>query len=77
MIDPCVNEVIYDGMWQDGLYHGMGTLYVQGEQVAHGEFVRGVFVKGSRLFKDGSSFIGEFQNNLPNGSSYSSFWYHC
>lgn len=68
VIDPCVNEVIYDGMWQDGLYHGMGTLYVQGEQVAHGEFVRGVFVKGSRLFKDGSSFIGEFQNNLPNGS---------
>ena len=45
VIDPCVNEVIYDGMWQDGLYHGMGTLYVQGEQVAHGEFVRGVFVK--------------------------------
>lgn len=31
VIDPCVNEVIYDGMWQDGLYHGMGTLYVQGE----------------------------------------------
>ena len=68
VVDPHVNEVIYDGMWQDGLYHGMGTLYVQGEQVAHGEFVRGVFVKGSRLFKDGTSFIGEFQNNIPNGS---------
>ena len=68
VIDTTVNEIVYSGMWEDGMYNGMGTLYVQGEQVAHGEFIRGVLVKGSRLFKNGTSFVGEFQNNTPNGS---------
>ena len=62
-------EVVYDGEWQNGLWHGKGVLaFSNGERYA-GEFTEGKFSgSGSYSWPDGSEYVGDFADNKRNGN---------
>lgn len=62
------NGDIYSGNWVDDVKSGTGA-YVfggDGSQLV-GEFKAGSITTGKWVFKDGSVFVGRFNNNKPSG----------
>eukprot|EP00753_Platysulcus_tardus_P015087 PLAT4772.1.p2 GENE.PLAT4772.1~~PLAT4772.1.p2 ORF type:complete len:250 (-),score=84.40 PLAT4772.1:70-750(-) len=62
------NGDVYSGDWKRGVKEGRGT-YVLRDTVSQliGEWVAGRLRTGRWVFRDGSSFVGDFQDNKPSG----------
>ena len=72
------NGSTYEGLWDEGLPHGLGKMAL----TTNGEIYEGEFVKGKRYGKgklimstsqgmsfnsQGQHYEGDFKENLPNG----------
>ena len=64
---PSAQEVEYEGHFAGGVYEGEGRLFFENEEEERGEFKKGVLARGRRILKDGSLFVGEFKDGLPDG----------
>lgn len=62
------NEDIYSGQWRAGKKDGQGTYIFKKTGMKYvGSFKNGQMVNGKWLYKNGSFFQGNFDNNQPKG----------
>ena len=58
------NEDVYSGQWKDGKKDGNGTyIFKQTGMKYVGQFKNGQMVNGKWLYKNGTYFEGNFDNN--------------
>ena len=61
------NELVYNGEWKEGYYHGRGILYRNGYEYCSGYFENNIFVQGRMVGADESFRIGSFVDGKLNG----------
>lgn len=64
LIDATLQQVVYQGQWDHGVFHGQGTRYERGALVQSGEFEKGALVRGRWIQSSGAIWVGTFQNQF-------------
>ena len=64
LIDATLQQVLYQGQWQNGKFNGMGTRYERGALVQSGLFQSGVLVQGRWIQPSGAILVGTFQGQF-------------
>ena len=64
LIDATLQQVVYQGQWDHGVFHGQGTRYERGALVQSGEFEKGALMQGRWIQSSGAIWVGTFQNQF-------------
>lgn len=67
LVDINENELLYQGHFKNGFYHGRGTLYMNNTQVKDGIFEKNRLIEGRTIYRDGSMYIGQYHNGSHHG----------
>ena len=67
MLNTQTREVMYEGQFSQGYFHGRGKLYHHNVQVKDGLFEKGLFKEGRYIRRDGRILIGKIVNGELEG----------
>ena len=68
MLNTQTREVVYEGQFSQGYFHGRGKLYHHNVQVKDGLFEKGLFKEGRYIRRDGRILIGKIVNGELEGT---------
>lgn len=58
---------IYDGEWDENVFHGKGKYFENGKIILDGLFKHEMFYKGKRYYRDRTVYEGEYEDEQPQG----------
>ena len=64
LIDITTSQVLYDGSWKQGVFHGYGTHYERGTLVQSGLFEGGYLKQGRWIRPSGAILVGTFDGEF-------------